>query len=148
MLIHYSISSFELLERKLSNEEKEEVYNVFYRVGIRMHLKELPVNYIEWTKSYNDHLINDLEESAFTIDLFKQYRKHLGPMRYFLLKEVQLMVCPDKVLHLLKSRHRSLLKPVIPIYKLSRLLKMDNLIKTSLLPSQYVKQVKEMDVVT
>src|SRR3954471_24126126 len=47
MLIHYSISSFELLERKLSHEEKEEVYNVFYRVGIRMHLKQLPANYIE-----------------------------------------------------------------------------------------------------
>jgi uncharacterized protein (DUF2236 family) len=36
MLIHYSISSFELLERKLSDVEKEEVFNVFYRVGDRM----------------------------------------------------------------------------------------------------------------
>src|SRR5256885_2079273 len=36
MLIHYSISSFELLERKLSLNEKEEVFDVFYRVGTRM----------------------------------------------------------------------------------------------------------------
>src|SRR4249920_1752091 len=42
MLIHYSIASYELLEKKLSEEEKEEVYNVFYRVGVRMGLKELP----------------------------------------------------------------------------------------------------------
>ena len=42
MLIHYSIASYELLEKKLSDEEKEEVYNVFYRVGARMGLQELP----------------------------------------------------------------------------------------------------------
>src|SRR5829696_7722876 len=45
MLIHYSIASFEVLERKLTDEEKEEVFNVFYRVGSRMKLKGLPVNY-------------------------------------------------------------------------------------------------------
>ena len=41
MLIHYSIASFELLERKLTSLEKEEVYNVFYRFGQRMQLKGL-----------------------------------------------------------------------------------------------------------
>lgn len=46
MLIHYSIASFELLERKLSAEETEEVYNVFYRFGMRMKLKDLPQNHI------------------------------------------------------------------------------------------------------
>src|SRR6195952_418953 len=48
MLIHYSIASFELLERKLTDVEKEEVFNVFYRVGLRMGLKELPTNYKQW----------------------------------------------------------------------------------------------------
>ncbi|HEX7844541.1 MAG TPA: oxygenase MpaB family protein, partial [Chitinophagaceae bacterium] len=43
MLIHYSIASYELLEKKLTDEEKEQVYNVFYRVGTRMGLKELPL---------------------------------------------------------------------------------------------------------
>src|SRR5436189_2139994 len=45
MLIHYSIASYELLKKKLTGEEKEEVYNVFYRVGARMGLKELPLTY-------------------------------------------------------------------------------------------------------
>ena len=48
MLIHYSIASFELLERKLTDEEKEEVYNVFYRTGSRMEMKDLPSNYKSW----------------------------------------------------------------------------------------------------
>jgi len=36
MLIHYSIASFELLERKLTDEEKEEVFDTFYKLGIRL----------------------------------------------------------------------------------------------------------------
>ena len=48
MLIYYSIVSFEVLERKLNEEEKEEVYNVFYRVAQRMKLKNLPEKYNEW----------------------------------------------------------------------------------------------------
>jgi hypothetical protein len=56
MLIHYSIASYELLEKKLTIEEKEEVYNVFYRVGAGMGLKELPLNYIDWLPVRKAHL--------------------------------------------------------------------------------------------
>src|SRR6187549_2634954 len=48
MLIHYSIASFELLERKLAHREKEDLYDVFYRMGQRMNLKDLPENYQDW----------------------------------------------------------------------------------------------------
>src|SRR6187402_1681710 len=75
MLIHYSIAAYELLEHKLSDSEKEEVYNVFYRVGIRMGLKELPDNYIDWLPVRESHLNENLQKSDFTTDLFKQYRK-------------------------------------------------------------------------
>src|SRR6188768_3155138 len=66
MLIHYSIASYELLEKKLTNEEKEEVYNVFYRVGARMGLKELPLTYAEWLPVRKAHLTEDLQKSEFT----------------------------------------------------------------------------------
>ena len=62
MLIYYSIASYELLEKKLSDEEKEEVHNVFCRVGTRMGLKELPKTYIEWLPVREIHLKNDLEK--------------------------------------------------------------------------------------
>src|SRR5689334_21577639 len=48
MLIHYSIASFEVLERKLNDDEKEEAYNVFYRLGSSMKSPSLPINYKEW----------------------------------------------------------------------------------------------------
>jgi hypothetical protein len=146
MLIHYSIASYELLEKKLSDEEKEEVYNVFFRVGIRMGLKELPTHYKEWLPVRDAHLYQDLEKSTYTEDLFKQYKKHLGSMRFRVLIEGQKLVIPDRVKELLQFRDFSLLTPVVPLYKISRLMKMDWLLKNILLPSDYKDQINELDL--
>jgi hypothetical protein len=148
MLIHYSIASFELLERKLTDEEKEEVYNVFYRTGSRMELKDLPSNYKSWLISREEHLNSDLHCGKYTLDLFKQYKKHLGAVRYKILVEAQMLVVPAKVKQLLGLRKFSLLKPAVPVYKLIRKLNLDALVKAILLPAAYKKEIKELDVVT
>ena len=101
MLIGYSVSSFEVLERKLTAAEKEEVFNVFYRVGLRMNLKDLPVNYPEWLVMRELHLQQDLVKSNFTINLYNQYKLHLGSVRYKLLLEAQKLVLPKKVKEML-----------------------------------------------
>ncbi|MGZ8541601.1 MAG: oxygenase MpaB family protein, partial [Chitinophagaceae bacterium] len=77
MLIHYSIAAYELLEKKLSAEEKQEVYHVFYRLGTRMGLQDLPHTYLDWLPVREAHLMEDLKLSDYTADLFKQYKKHL-----------------------------------------------------------------------
>src|SRR5688572_16000641 len=69
MLIHYSLAAYELLERKLNDAEKEELFDVFYRMGSRMGLKDLPLNYTAWTVMRKEHLHNDLAKSDYTIDL-------------------------------------------------------------------------------
>ncbi|MCF6133210.1 oxygenase MpaB family protein [Flavobacterium wongokense] len=146
MLIHYSIAAYELLERKLSDEEKEEVYNVFYRVGTRMGLKELPPTYLEWLPVRESHLVADLQQSKYTSDLFRQYRKHLGPIRFKILIDAQKLVIPQHVKKLLHFNSFSLLSIAIPVYKISRVLKMDGLLKNALLPSEYKTQIKELDL--
>lgn len=146
MLIHYSIAAYELLETKLSDEEKEEVYNVFYRVGARMGLKALPLTYTEWLPVRESHLMDDLQKSTYTADLFKQYKKHLGAMRFKVLIEGQKLVVPNRVKELLNFSDFSLLTPVMPVFKISRLMKMDWLLKNILLPSDYKDQINELDV--
>lgn len=146
MLIHYSIASYELLEKKLNEEEKEEVYNVFYRVGVRMELKELPLHYNEWLPVREAHMLQDLAKSKYTADLFKQYKKHLGAMRFKVLIEGQKLVVPGRVKELLQFSDFSLLTPMVPVYKVSRLMKMDWLLKNILLPSDYKDQINELDV--
>lgn len=146
MLIHYSIAAYELLERKLSEAEKEEVHNVFYRVGERMGLKDLPRTYVEWLPLRAAHLAADLEQSPYTTDLFQQYKKHLGAMRFRVLLEGQKLVVPDRVKTLLHFNHFSLLAPVVPLYKISRVLKLDWVLKTILLPADYKAQIEALDV--
>ena len=146
MLIHYSIAAYELLEQKLTNAEKEEVYNVFYRVGIRMGLKELPDNYIDWLPVREAHLQENLQKSNFTTDLFQQYRKHLGTMRYKVLIEGQKLVVPKIVIELMKFNKFSFITPLVPIYKFSKIIKLEGVIKAVLLPSAYQTQISELDV--
>jgi hypothetical protein len=146
MLIHYSQASFELLERKMTDTEKEDLFSVFNRVGLRMGLKGLPTNYNEWTIMRNEHLRQDLIKSDYTIDLYKQYRKHLGWKRYKLLIESQKLVVPRHAKQLLNMENPSLLTPIITIFKLSRKIKMDWFFKSLVLPAAYKKQIKELDV--
>lgn len=146
MLIHYSIVSFEVLERKLSATEKEEVFNVFYRFGKRMELKGLPENYNEWLLVREYDLKHDLEKNNYTTDLYKQYKKHLGFFRYRLLIEGQIMLVPDKVRSLLRFRKFSILVFILPFYKISRLFKLDRVIKVLILPAQYKKEIRELDI--
>ena len=146
MLIHYSIASFETLERKLSLNEKEEIFDVFLRFGTRMNLQGIPGSYHEWLVVREQDLKNDLKKSNYTTDLYQQYKKHLGGFRYRVLIEGQILVVPEIVRQLLHFRRFSLLTPILPFYKLSRLLKLDNVIKAVILPAQYKKEIKELDV--
>ncbi|HWJ28405.1 MAG TPA: hypothetical protein VNS32_17800, partial [Flavisolibacter sp.] len=147
MLIHYSIASFELLERKLSLEEKEEVFDVFYRVGAGMGLKDLPLTYKEWLLARESHLQNDLQKTGYTTDLFNQYHKHLGAFRYFLLIQGQKLVVPGRVKELLGLGSVSLIAPVLRLYKLSRLIRLDWFLKSAVLPKKYKAQIKDLDQV-
>lgn len=146
MLIDYSIRSFELMERKLSETEKHEVFRVFYNVGNRMGIKGLPGSYDAWLLMRKEHLEKNLEKSHYTTDLYKQYRKHLGAIRYKILLESQALVVPQKVNMLLKLGNFSLLKPLIKIYKISRKIKADWFLKSLILPAQYKQQIKDLDI--
>jgi hypothetical protein len=146
MLIHYSIASYELFEHPLSISQKEDVYQVFYRVGVRMGLSGLPPGYAEWLPARAAHLEENLQKSAYTADLFKQYRRRLGALRFKILIEAQKLVAPGRVKQLLHFNDFSLLAPVIPVYKISRLIKMDRALKSLLLPPAYKDQILELDV--
>ena len=147
MLIAYSISSFELLERKLTIAEKEEVFTVFCKVGERMGLKDLPSDYTGWLVMRNQHLQHNFIKSKFTVDLYKQYKFHLGPIRYKLLLEAQKLVVPEKVNYLLQFGKLRLLRPVLGLYKLLREIKLDALLKSAILPKEYKAQIRELDVI-
>ncbi|NUO00839.1 MAG: DUF2236 domain-containing protein [Saprospiraceae bacterium] len=145
MLVDYSIRSFELLERPLTVVEKEEVFDVFYRVGSRMGVKDLPQSFEAWEKMRQMHLHQNLEHSTYTDDLFLQFRRHLGAMRYRILVESQMLVVPKRVGELLGFRKTSLLKPLIGLYQLATHLKADWLLKVMILPPKYKNEIRALD---
>lgn len=146
MLVDYSIRAFEVLEHKLSTKEKEEVFNVFHRVGHHMGIKGLPKTFAEWEEMRQKHLEENMQYSHYTRDLFRQYRKHLGLVRYKLLLEVQILEVPSRVRELLGLREISVLHPVIVFYKLGRSIKLDRIFKILLLPSKYKDAIIALDI--
>jgi hypothetical protein len=146
LLIDYSIRAFEVLERKLNIAEKNEVFEVFHKVGSRMGLIGLPETFEAWEKMRQDHLDHNMLHSAYTDDLFKQYRKHLGMVRYPILLEVQKLVVPNTVRTLLHFRKVSLIHPLLALYKVSRILKVDWILRSILLPPNYKKEIKALDL--
>ncbi len=145
MLIDYSIRSFELLERSLTLAEKREVFQVFISLGKRMKIKDLPQSFEEWEKMRTTHLKQNLEYSHYTQDLFLQYRKHLGTVHHKMLLELQTIIVPEKVHELMKYRKHSLLKPLISLYKVSRKIQLDWILKNLIFPTKYIDQIKALD---
>ncbi len=146
LLIDYSIRSFELLQRRLSPEEKAEVFAVFHRVGARMGLRGLPGTYTDWEKKRAAYLKENLIRSGFSQDLYKRYRQNLGWVRYRLLLQAQIVLVPRRVRRLLGLSPVPLLWPVVQVYKGIRLLRLDRLLKLVLLPQKYRTQVFQLDV--
>lgn len=146
MLIGYSVRAYELLHRPLTVDEKEEVLNVFLRVGTGMGLKDLPFDYAGFERMRADHLKNDLHYSEYSKDLFKQYRKHLGGLRYRILRATQSLVVPGSVKRLAQLGNGRWLKLALPFYKSGRAVGLDNFAKELLLPAEYKKKIRALDL--
>ena len=147
LLIDYSIRAFEVLERPLTLAEKEEIFDVFARLGRRMGVRDVPATYAAWQPVRQQHLAADLEYSRFTADLYQQYRKHLGPFRYWLLRHGQRLVVPAPVRELLHLGTTSWVRPLVPVYRRTQRLALGRWMKASILPPEYKAKILALDVV-
>jgi hypothetical protein len=132
------------LERDLTITEKEEVFTVFNRVGKRMDIVGLPTSYQEWEEMHQKQLQHDIAYSNFSKDLFNQYRRQLGSVRYLLLKKVQALIVPTEVNKLLDLGEGSILRPILSLYKGSRLFNLQNQLRSAILPSFYRNQIMQL----
>lgn len=147
LLIDLSISSYELLERPLTLLEKAQTFAVFKRVGTRMQLSGLPATYSEYLNMRREHLQQNLVRSELTIDLYRQYRRHLGAARYQVLKQAQLLVVQPEVRRHLQLNRVPWLRPILWGYKFLKLLKLHAFLRNALLPAAYKAQIKDLDQV-
>jgi hypothetical protein len=146
MLIDYSVKAFEMLERRLTDDEKAELFDVFLRMGSRMGLSNLPQSYALWEQERIVHINENLAYGAYTADLFSRYRQHLGPVRYAIMLQTQKLIIPKRVRQLLRLNYWSWAYPAIGLYKVCRRFKLDRPVKELILPKEYKRQISGLDV--
>lgn len=145
LLIDYSIRSYELLYRKLSRTEKEEVFRVFHRMGSRMRISGLPADYSEWLPARASGLAENLRRGPFSIDLYRRYRKQLGWFRFLVLKQAQRLLVPERVNEWLDLGKNPFAGAMINLYKFARVVRLQSVLKAAILPSGYKKEVAALD---
>jgi uncharacterized protein (DUF2236 family) len=145
LLIAYSIRAFEVLERPLTPAECEEITEAFCRLGRRMGVPDLPTSYAAWQVDRARHLAANLAPSRFTADLYLQYRKHLGGVRYQLLRGVQGLVVPPPVAAQLALGSGAWLRPALGLYRRTKQLAISQWLKNLLLPAEYAARIKALD---
>ena len=145
MLIDYSERAHELLARPLDGTERDELYDVFRRVGEGLRIPDLPASYPEWSSDRDRHLRRDLVYSAGTEALYAQYRRHLGAWRYRLLLQAQAVLAPVHVRGLLQLRPAEWVRPLLRIYPLLVRAGLRSTIQRLLMPSKYLASIRELD---
>ena len=145
MLIDYSERAHQLLYRPLSVAERQELYEVFRRVGAGLHIPNLPESYAEWQPDRKLHMDRDLVNSNYTSLLFREYRRHLGAWRYQILLQVQALVVPDEVRKLLRLKRVDVLYNMIRSYSIVDWLSLQWLVEGVLIPPQYWGKVRDLD---
>lgn len=145
MLTAYSIRAFEALERPLTAAEKEEIVDVFYRMGQRMGIPEVPATYAAWQLARQAHLAQDLVVSPYTTDLYRQYRHHLGGLRYALVLQAQRLVVPARVRELLGLGRWAWLPLALPLYRPTQHTALGRWARLALLPGAYRAQILALD---
>lgn len=145
MLIDYSERAHALLHRPLTGAERNDLYDVFRRVGTGLGIPDLPATYGEWQLDRERHLEQDLAPSAFTRELYARYRYHLGPWRFRLLLQVQSVLVPRHVGGLLGVSPASWLRHAIPLYRALVHAGLKPLVRGALLPTRYIPEVRRLD---
>ncbi|HEY7786078.1 MAG TPA: oxygenase MpaB family protein [Pyrinomonadaceae bacterium] len=145
MLIDYSERSYALLYRPLSNTQQDDLYNVFRRIGEGLSIPELPETYAEWRMDRRRHLLRDLRYSRHTAMLFRQYRRHLGVWRYYLLLQVQASLVPDEVRQMLHLSSNKLMPSLVRTYGIVGEFNLQSVVHTLLIPPRYWTDLRKFD---
>ena len=145
MLIDYSERGHELLVRPLLEAERNELYDVFYRVGTALRIPDLPPSYEEWKTDRERHLRRDLTCGDCTRALYAAYRRQLGPWRYRLLLDLQSILAPAHVRDLLQLMPAKWLVSCLRLYPLAIRARMRSLIQRLLVPPQHLGAIRALD---
>ena len=144
MLIYHSISAFELLHRELTLPEKNEIFEVFQEVGIKMGITDLPEDFEAWETKRKQNLNENYQKTELSVQLFEAYKTHLGSLRFRLLLYVQKTLLPVEIKKLAESFRAPNLDILMHCYKITKSYWPIHQLKYYLLPKQYRNALKDL----
>ena len=145
MLIDYSERAHEMLARPLTPEERQELYDVFYRVGTGLAIPDLPVTHAEWRADRELHMRRDLLRGDATDALYAAYRSHLGNWRFQLLLRLQSVLTPSHVRDLLQLNDAGWLRRLIRLHPWLVRARLRPIVQRLLMPSSLLAAVRALD---
>lgn len=146
LLIDYSERARALLHGALTAAERDDLYDVFKRVGQGLAIPELPRTYADWKQDRERHLRRDLAFSDQTAALYTRYRAQLGPLRYRLLLRLQSIIVPPYVAELLRLPHERWARPAVRgAYRSLARVGAARMARVALVPPPYLEQVSRLD---
>ena len=145
LLVDYSERSYRAMHRPLAPAEQEELWAVFRRVGVGLGIEELPDGYASWRADRERHLADDLAFSDHTAQLNAAYRRHLGPWRYAILRQLQASLAPARVRSLLALPDLAWAGPLLPIYPAVAGVGLRRLVRCALVPPEHLDAVERLD---
>ncbi len=146
LLIAHSIIAHELLEGPLNEASCAEVFTVFRRVGVRMGIEGIPDSYSRWLTDRDEHMNRHLSAGVYTTALFTNYRRHLGPVRYLLLRQVQALMLPPAIALMTETKAVPGFRAMIKCYRMIRGTSIAYGLKNMLVPHAYRKQILAIDM--
>jgi uncharacterized protein (DUF2236 family) len=145
MLVDYSERAYGLLNRPLSVAQRQDLYEVFRRIGEALSIQELPNTYEDWKADRHRHIVRDLAYSRHTALLFRQYRLHLGAWRYYLLLQIQALLVPQEVRRMLQLNANIFVAGLVETYRVVGTFNLQPIVHSLLIPPQYWAELQRFD---
>ncbi len=145
MLIDASERAYEVLHRSLTPVEREDLYDVFRRIGEGLGIPELPANYQTWQVDRERHLASDLVVSQHTHDLDRAYERDVGVWRMAIVRQLQAVLAPARVRELLGLPRRPWIRYFLPLHRVVVKLHLRRLAQGLLVPAAHLDALHALE---
>ncbi len=148
MLIDYGIKGYEYLYRKnMSEEDKDSYFQDMKKLYGLMGVTDYETNYNEFLKRRNFSVQNELKVNEFTEKLYGSYKKDLGLLRVWVLKQLQCRFIAPVLVKELGIKKNHFFTPAYILYPYIRNKYLFDFAKFLFLKKETIKVLDQVDEV-
>ena len=145
MLIDHSERAYQALHRPLTPPERDDLYDVFRRIGVGLGIPDLPATYEAWVVDRERHLQQDLAMSEHTRELERAYERAVGRWRMVIVRQLQAVLSPKRVVELAGLPRDPWIRPLLPLHSVVAMLGLRGVAQRLLVPAVHLDALRALD---